>query len=647
MKSFITSLLFTLFSFMSFGQTITDIVVGSSDHNILEAAVIAAELDDDLASPGPFTLFAPTDAAFDALPAGTVDELLMDPTGDLAQILLYHVLGAEVLSTDLSDGQMATTLQGKDITVTIDGSDVFINDAQVTVADIMASNGVVHVIDAVILPPLPSVVEIIVESPDHMTLEAAVIAAELDDDLSGDGPFTVFAPTDAAFAALPAGLIDELLMDPTGELAQILLYHVLGAEVLSTDLSDGQMATTLQGKDITVTIDGSDVFINDAQVTVADIMASNGVVHVIDAVILPPLPSVVEIIVESPDHMTLEAAVIAAELDDDLSGDGPFTVFAPTDAAFDALPAGTVDELLMDPTGDLAQILLYHVLGAEVLSTDLSDGQMATTLQGKDITVTIDGSDVFINDAQVTVADIMASNGVVHVIDAVLLPPLPTVVEIIVESPDHMTLEAAVIAAELDDDLSGDGPFTVFAPTDAAFDALPAGTVDELLMDPTGDLAQILLYHVLGAEVLSTDLSDGQTATTLNGNDITVTINGDGVFINDAQVTIVDLLASNGVVHVIDAVLLPPVSTTNISARDGNITISPNPASDYIQIVFPMNLDGEKWIQLFDVNGRLIESKNETGINTNWNFNNISNGMYFLRIDTEEASYYDKIYINK
>ncbi len=647
MKLFLTTFAFVFATLFSFGQTITDIVVASPDHTILETAVIAAELNDDLAGPGPFTLFAPTDAAFQALPQGVIQELLMDPTGELAQILLYHVLGAEVLSTDLSDGQMATTLQGDNITVTINGNVVLINDAQVTVADIMASNGVVHVIDAVLLPPQPSVVDIIVDSPDHTILETAVIAAELADDLSGPGPFTVFAPTDAAFQALPQGVIQELLMDPTGELAQILLYHVLGAEVLSTDLSDGQMATTLQGEDITVTINGNVVLINDAQVTVADIMASNGVVHVIDAVLLPPQPSVVDIIVDSPDHTILETAVIAAELADDLSGAGPFTVFAPTDDAFNALPAGVLDALLLDPTGELAQILLYHVLGAEVLSTDLTNGQMATTLQGEDITVTINGNVVLINDAQVTVADIMASNGVVHVIDAVLLPPQPSVVDIIVDSPDHTILETAVIAAELADDLSGAGPFTVFAPTDDAFNALPAGVLDALLLDPTGELAQILLYHVLGAEVLSTDLSNGQMATTLQGSDITVTINGSDVFINDAQVTVADIMASNGVVHVIDAVLLPStVSTQNLSASANNIKISPNPATNYLQIDFPDSFNNEVLMQLFDVNGKLIESKIETNNYSTWTLQDKLNGMYFLRIDANGTTYYEKIIIN-
>ncbi len=267
--------------------------------------------------------------------------------------------------------------------------------------------------------------------------------------------------------------MDALLEDPTGALAQILLYHVVGAKALSTDLSDGQMITTLNGDSVTVKIMDGKVYIDNAMVTLADLEADNGVVHVIDAVLLPAY-TVLDIIVASPDHNTLEAAVFAAELDGALSGDGPFTVFAPTDDAFAALPEGTVDALLEDPTGALAQILLYHVVGAKALSTDLSDGQMITTLNGDSVTVKIMDGKVYIDNAMVTLADLEADNGVVHVIDAVLLPAY-TVLDIIVASPDHNTLEAAVFAAGLDGALSGDGPFTVFAPTDDAFAALARG----------------------------------------------------------------------------------------------------------------------------------------------------------------------------
>ena len=544
--------------------TIYDIVANSEVHNTLQAAIEAAGLDVDLSGAGSLTLFAPTDAAFAALPVGVVDALLADPNGALTNVLLYHVLGSTVLSTDLSDGQMATTLNGLDITVTITGGNVFINDAQVIIADIIASNGVVHVIDAVLVPTeeTNTVVDIIVNSPDHNTLEAAVVAAGLVETLSGSGPYTVFAPTDAAFAALPAGVLDALLADPNGALTEILFYHVVGGTALSTDLSDGQEVVTLNGASVIVTISGGNVFINDAQVIIADIIADNGVVHVIDAVLVPEsevVPTIYDIVSNSEVHNTLQTALELSGLDVDMASPGSYTLFAPTDAAFAALPAGVVDALIADPNGALTNVLLYHVLGSTVLSTDLSDGQIATTLNGLDITVTITGGNVFINDAQVIIADIIASNGVVHVIDAVLVPTeeTNTVVDIIVNSPDHNTLEAAVVAAGLVETLSGSGPYTVFAPTDAAFAALPAGVLDALLADPNGALTEILFYHVVGGTALSTDLSDGQEVVTLNGASVIVTISGGNVFINDAQVIIADIIADNGVVHVIDAVLVP------------------------------------------------------------------------------------------
>jgi uncharacterized surface protein with fasciclin (FAS1) repeats len=272
-----------------------------------------------------------------------------------------------------------------------------------------------------------TVVDVIVNSENHQTLETAVIAAGLTETLSGDGPFTVFAPTDDAFGSLYIGTVEALLEDPDGELKQILLYHALSGNTFSSDLTDGSNIETLQGSNLNITISGGNVYINGAMVTVADIETDNGVVHVIDAVLLPPAPAgpttVVDVITGSEDHTTLAAAVGAAGLVGTLSGDGPFTVFAPTDDAFAALPEGTVEALLQDPEGELTQILLYHVVGASAMSSGLGDGQMIVTLQGETVEVRIDGGNVYINGAMVTVADIETDNGVVHVIDAVLLPP--------------------------------------------------------------------------------------------------------------------------------------------------------------------------------------------------------------------------------
>lgn len=277
--------------------------------------------------------------------------------------------------------------------------------------------------------------------------------------------------------------------------------------------------------------------------------------------------TVVDIIVNSENHNTLETAVVEADLAGTLSGDGPFTVFAPSDDAFDGLPAGALD-LILANTEQLTDLLLNHVHSGNVLSTDLSDGMMVPTLNETELTVSIDGMTVMIDLATVTQADLVASNGVVHVIDKVLLPDFgqedTTVYSIIKASPIHTTLEAAIDAAELGETLSGDGPFTVFAPTDDAFDALPAGALDDLLADiPL--LTEILLHHVHSGNVLSTDLSDGMEVPTLNDDVLVVSIDAGSVMIDMSTVIQADIVANNGVVHVINAVLVADDEPTTIN----------------------------------------------------------------------------------
>ncbi|HAJ35426.1 MAG TPA: beta-Ig-H3/fasciclin [Chloroflexi bacterium] len=281
------------------------------------------------------------------------------------------------------------------------------------------------------------IVDTAIAAGNFNTLVAAIEAAGLVDTLKGEGPFTVFAPTDEAFAALPAGTVEALLADPQGQLTQILLYHVVPGKVMSTDLSDGMTAETVQGSPITFAIADGAVKVNEASVVAADIEASNGVIHVIDSVILPPteeaaaetapaaapVGNIAEVATAAGAFNTLLTAVQAAGLVDELTGDGPFTVFAPTDEAFAALPAGTLDTLLADPEGALRDILLYHVVAGKVMSTDLSDGMTAETLQGAPVTFSVKDGAVKVNEANVVSADVEASNGVIHVIDAVILPP--------------------------------------------------------------------------------------------------------------------------------------------------------------------------------------------------------------------------------
>ena len=400
---------------------IVDTAVAAGSFETLVAAVTAAELVEALKGEGPFTVFAPSDEAFAKLPEGTVESLLEDPTGELARILLYHVIPGKVMAADVSDGLVAETLRGAEVSFSVSDGKVMINGAEIVATDIEASNGVIHVIDSVILPPA-DLVDVAVGAGSFNTLVAAVQAAGLEATLRGKGPFTVFAPTDEAFAKLPEGTVEALLADPEA-LAEILLYHVVPGKVMAADVSDGLEAETAQGSTVSFAIhsDGAPA-INGALITATDIEAFNGVIRVIDTVILPP-DDIVDTAIAAGSFETLVAAIQAAGLEEALRGEGPFTVFAPTDAAFAKLPAGTVEALLADPEA-LANILLFHVIEGKVMAADVSDGLEAATLQGSTVSFAIhsDGTPA-INGALITATDIKASNGVIHVIDTVILPP--------------------------------------------------------------------------------------------------------------------------------------------------------------------------------------------------------------------------------
>mmetsp|Transcript_9087 Transcript_9087/g.18002 ORF Transcript_9087/g.18002 Transcript_9087/m.18002 type:complete len:405 (-) Transcript_9087:302-1516(-) len=281
---------------------------------------------------------------------------------------------------------------------------------------------------------------------------------------------------------------------------------------------------------------------------------------------------------------TLTAAVDAAGLDATLTGDGTFTIFAPTNDAFDALPAGTVDKLLQPEwIHHLTDVLLYHGLGSVVMSTDLTDGLSAETLNGESITINLDPavittvsnttSNILVDAGLV---DIAADNGVIHAVDGVLIPTSAgfDIVDIAGEIPEFSTLAAAITAADLNGVLSGEGPFTVFAPTDDAFAALPNGTLDSLLLPENKDeLARILSYHVVQGNVHSSTITADVDVTTLSGHDVSASIpsEADGTFrLNNGAANVIfpDFLASNGIIHVIDAVLIPP--------EEDNVTTATN-----------------------------------------------------------------------
>jgi len=503
---------------------------------------------------GDFTVFAPSDAAFNNLPDGLLGSLSNE---ELAEILQYHLLSGEVFAGDLSPEQTPESLTGEPLFISSENGTVNVNgNADVTTADVDVANGVIHAVDNVLLPDnFGTVVDAAQKRFNLRTLTQAVVDAGLADDLSQEGPFTVFAPTDEAFNALPAGTLDNLSNE---ELATILQFHVVADGIPSGNLEGTQDVPSLLGELLLVESNDGVTVNASANVVTADIDPSNGYIHTIDEVLLPkPIrlalgqPNLIDQAEELGNFETLVGLANDLGLRTTLKYTGNFTIFAPSDAAFNALPDGLLESL---STEQLNFILLYHGLQGEVFAGDLSSQQAPAALNGEPLFITRDGNDVTVNEnSNVTTADVDVTNGVIHAVDNVLIPDaFGTVVDIVGKRFNLTTLVSALNDADLIDDLSAEGPFTVFAPTNAAF--------DELSSVPSGqELENTLLFHVIPSAVLSGDLEASQTVETLNGDSVEITASNGTVEVDgSAIVQTADLEGTNGVVHIIDGVLTPP-----------------------------------------------------------------------------------------
>jgi len=374
------------------------------------------------------TVFAPTDKAFAALGLTTKNITTVD---NLAEILLYHVIGSTVYSSQLVNGAVPT-VNGADVIINVDNG-ALVNNAKVTLADLKARNGVIHVIDSVLFPPTMTIAGIADSNDDFSILFQAVAKAGLGETLTTGGPFTVFAPTNQAFLDLLAASEDFNSLDdiPVDLLTQILLYHVVDGYAFSNQLSNG-FVSTLNGAAVEVDLT-SGVMINDADVIAANVQATNGLIHGINKVLMPPTMNLVEVASSfAPEFSVLIAAATKAGLADVLMGNGPFeqlTVFAPTNQAFLNLLAALPDYSSLDDFDTeedialLTSILLYHVVEGRVYSSDLSDGTVNTLggsfdLTGFSITTSSSGS----ANLEPSLLNVQATNGVIHVVDAVLVP---------------------------------------------------------------------------------------------------------------------------------------------------------------------------------------------------------------------------------
>ncbi|MBY0309123.1 MAG: fasciclin domain-containing protein, partial [Phycisphaerales bacterium] len=261
-------------------------------------------------------------------------------------------------------------------------------------------------------------------NPDFKTLVKAAQAAGLIDTLNSAGPFTLFAPTDDAFAKVDKHALADLLKPENRErLRNVLLYHVVSAKVEAAEALKLTSAQAVNGQRLDLRINNGKLMIDDAKVTATDVGASNGVIHVIDKVLMPAQDDIAGVAAHAGMFKTLLAAARAAGLTDALTGKDPLTLFAPTDEAFDKLPKGTVESLLKPENKEmLKKVLLLHVVPGRVYSDKVVKLASAKSLDGQTLTPAVKDGRVSVNGAAVVKTDIEATNGVVHVIDAVLLP---------------------------------------------------------------------------------------------------------------------------------------------------------------------------------------------------------------------------------
>ncbi|MBU2891872.1 fasciclin domain-containing protein [Colwellia sp. D2M02] len=570
--------------------TIVDAAVANGNFTTLVAALQATGLDATLADKNAkFTVFAPTDDAFDLLGEEAVTALLAD-TDRLSDILTYHVISGEVdaATAIASAGQLVEMVNGDSVGLSLDGDMLLVNTATVTITDLTTDNGIIHVIDAVLMPPAEmgtptsNIVETAVAAGNFTTLVTALQAANLDTVLADTSKkFTVFAPTDAAFAMIDEKTLAAIIADQE-VLTNILLQHVIAdAEVDSVTAYslNGTMVETASGANITIDINSETDMLTFGGVNIVtkDIYTTNGIIHVIDAVIvadveLPTVPmSLVDVAVENGNFTTLVTALQATGLDTVLADlDTDYTVFAPSDAAFAKLPEGTVAALLND-TDTLSNILLYHVVPGKVMSDAAvaiasSDNNQVVTANSAQVALSFTDGMLFVNGAKVSAADVMADNGIIHVVDNVILPPTakgtPTdsIVDIAVANTNLSTLVDALTTADLVTTLADEtATFTVFAPTNDAFAKLDPAVLNALLAD-TDALTSVLLKHVVSdVEINSVAAygANGTMLTTAAGDMISVGINAETgmLMIGDTNVIMTDIYATNGVIHIIDTVI--------------------------------------------------------------------------------------------
>uniref|UniRef100_UPI0037E72799 periostin-like isoform X1 n=1 Tax=Semicossyphus pulcher TaxID=241346 RepID=UPI0037E72799 len=511
-----------------------------------------SKLREEIEGKGSFTMFAPSNDAWDQLAPEMRSALVSNVNIELYNALHFHMVNRRFLTKDLKNDMTVTSMYN-DLGLYINhypNGIVTVNCARIIHGNQIATNGVVHVIDRVITFVSNTIKGVLDVNDDLSSFSAAALASGMMDKLDQPGHYTLFAPTNEAFDRLAPGHLERIMGDKD-VIAALVNYHLLNSVQCSEAIMSGSTYETAEGSTIEIGCDGDSLTVNGIKMVLKkDIVTTNGVIHLIERVLIPDsAKEVMELVGETQStfsEMVSELGLAAA-----LGPKTEYTLLAPVNTAFTKEVRSTDQRLLR-------YILENHILKLKVTLSELYNGQLLETLAGKLLRVFIYRTAVCIENACMTRGGKEGSNGALHVMRSIIIPAEKSMYELLIADGRFKIFLSLMEIADLTDLLKQEGSNTIFAPTDDAFSSLSREDLALLKSDVTA-LRVILLYHFSNGVFINGGLEGGVTnlLKTLQGNNLQVMSVNNSIHVNSVRVPDSDLMATNGVIHVVKNVLYP------------------------------------------------------------------------------------------
>uniref|UniRef100_A0ACB8EIT4 Uncharacterized protein n=1 Tax=Sphaerodactylus townsendi TaxID=933632 RepID=A0ACB8EIT4_9SAUR len=545
-------------------------VVGASTTQLYSAS---SNLSAEITGPGSFTIFAPTNEAWASLPAEMLDSLVSNVNIELLNALRYHMVNKRVLTDDLKHGTRLPSMYQNidiqihhypngilisvlDVAVPCSLQIVTVNCARLLKADHHATNGVVHLVDKVISTTTNSILQIVEIEETLENLRAAVAAAGLNNLLDSEGQFTLLAPTKEAFEKIPQETLNRILGDPEA-LKDLLSHHILKSAMCAEAIIAGLSVETLEGSMLEVGCNGDELTLNGRPIIAnRDVIATNGVIHFVNELLIPDSAKTLLELGEESEVSTSMDLLRQAGLSSYLTGSERLTLLAPTNSFYKD----------HTPSAD-RNVLLDHIVKDQLSSKYLYHGQMLETLSGKQLRVFVYRNNLCIENVCIAAHDKRGRFGTLFTVDKMLTPPVGTVMDVLKADDRFSTLVAAIQSAGLTEILNRPKSFTVFAPTNEAFQAMPREERDKL-MDNAEELANLLKYHIGDEILVSGAVGAVVRLKSLQGDKLEVSTKRNAINVNKEPVAEADIMATNGVIYAVNTVLQPPAFRPNERADE-------------------------------------------------------------------------------